>query len=134
MHFYYIIKKFRSLTVYRLRSIVYYENGEQISEKKSCKSNPVMGRFEYYDVKDIQGDASSIEHIFEIGTTVEGLRWKKFGPGFLDGWLYGKVDKSGHFTGHDIAYIYADLTTVIYGTFDNGVLIQGRERKVKGFR
>ena len=62
------------------------------------------------------------------------MEGQKFGPGFLDGWLFGNVDASGHFTGNDIAYIYADLTTVIYGTFANSTLIEGRERKVKGFR
>ena len=122
-------------SVHRLRSIVYYHNGESVPENVRYKDNPIFASFGSYRIQAADHrDVTNIETIFEIGTKLGKLRWRKFGPRFLDGWLYGNVDASGHFTGNDIAYIYADLTTVIYGTFDKGVLIKGRERKVKGFR
>ena len=118
-----------------MRSIVYHDADKSASKNQKYKRNPVFGNFVSYDVKDGHlGDITSFENILEIGTVLGKMRWKKFGSGFLDGWLYGIIDDSGQFTGDDIAYIYDDLTTVIYGTFDKGVLTNGRERRIKGFR
>ena len=118
-----------------MRSIVYYHKGESVPEQDVYKGNPISASFVSYRVEaSNHRDITNIETVLHIGTTLGTLRWKKFGPRFLDGWLYGKVDVTGNFTGNDIAYIYADLTTVIYGTFERGTLIKGRERKVKGFR
>jgi hypothetical protein len=118
-----------------LQSIVYHHEDAPVPKNEVYKSNPMVGSFEYFhDKEGHHGDTNTIGFVSKIGNLLGTLQWKKFGPGFLDGWLYGNVDASGHFTGNDIAYIYADLTTVIYGTFDNGILIKGRERKVKGFR
>ena len=51
-------------------------------------------------------------------------------------WLYGSLDTMwggpGEFSGADIAYIYPDLTTAILGTFDKGILIDGREVEIIG--
>ena len=33
------------------------------------------------------------------------------------GWIYGEVDKCGRFSGTNIAYIYPNLYTAIYGSF-----------------
>ena len=48
--------------------------------------------------------------------------------------MYGNVDSDGEFSGNDVAYIFPDLSTVISGKFEKGVLVEGRARKVKGFR
>ena len=80
------------------------------------------------------GDETYVEEVEDIGNKNSSLRWKKFGPGFWDGWLYGNIDSDGEFSGNDVAYIFADLSTVIFGKFEKGVLVEGRGRKVKGFR
>ena len=38
-------------------------------------------------------------------------------------WLYGKLDESGQFSGHSIAYIYNDLSTAMVGEFANGLMV-----------
>ena len=45
------------------------------------------------------------------------LTWAKFGDKAYDGWLYGRTDDEGYFTGDNITYVYDDLTTVIHGKF-----------------
>ena len=62
-----------------------------------------------------------------------GISWK----GLVGGaWLYGNLNPMwgapGEFSGADIAYIYPDMTTAILGTFDNGILIHGREVEIVG--
>lgn len=62
------------------------------------------------------------------------MSWKKFGLKPYDGWLYGPSDKLDSFSGTDIAHIYNDFSTVIYGNFSKGVLEAGQERRIKGYR
>ena len=40
------------------------------------------------------------------------------------GWIYGNVDENGDHTGHDIAYIYNDLSTAWLGHFEKGVMVK----------
>ena len=42
------------------------------------------------------------------------------------GWLYGQVDDHGHFSGHEIAYIYPNLSTALLGTFHKDQLVEAR--------
>ena len=44
----------------------------------------------------------------------------------MEGFLYGKVDDSGRFTGPDILYLYPDMLTGILGTWSQGSLVEGR--------
>ncbi len=113
-----------------LKSVVYHYDDE-----KATKSNSTFAEFSSYYVTDgHMGDNTYLDKVEEIGNRNSRLRWRKFGPGFWDGWLYGDVDSDGEFSGNDVAYIFADLTTVIYGKFRKGVLIEGKARKVKGYR
>jgi len=107
-----------------LKSVVYYYDDE-----KATKSNSTFAEFSSHYVTDgHMGDNTYLDKVEEIGNRNSRLRWRKFGPGFWDGWLYGNVDSDGEFSGNDVAYIFADLTTVIYGKFRKGVLIEGRAR------
>ena len=119
-----------------LKSVVYYyENVERKSDSTFDLSRSVFATFTSSHVNDgHMGDETYVEEVEEIGNKNSSLRWKKFGPGFWDGWLYGNVDSDGEFSGNDVAYIFADLSTVIFGKFEKGVLVEGRARKVKGFR
>jgi histone-lysine N-methyltransferase SETD7 len=47
-------------------------------------------------------------------------------------WLYGNVDDIGEFTGDQIAYIYPDLNTALFGKFVNGTMIDASEAKIVG--
>ena len=55
-----------------------------------------------------------------------GLTWQWRSNRLLDGFLYGKVDDSGQFTGPDILYLYPDMVTGILGTWRDGSLVEGR--------
>ncbi|TRY75439.1 hypothetical protein TCAL_09504 [Tigriopus californicus] len=57
-----------------------------------------------------------------------GIAWKWLEG---DGFLYGRLDRSGEFTGSNIAYLYPDLVTCLIGEFANGQLVQGRESKIQ---
>ena len=72
--------------------------------------------------------------VTEIRNHKTGLKWKKFGSGQYDGWLYGKTDSNGEFTGDNITYIYDNFASVIHGKFNKGVLVSGRASKITGFR
>lgn len=48
------------------------------------------------------------------------------------GWVCGKVDDNGEFTGEDIAYIYPDRKMAIKGKFMNGVLVEGYQCELIG--
>ena len=52
----------------------------------------------------------------------------------LEGFLYGKVDKEGKFTGNDITYIYPDFQTGLQGQFEDGVVVAARPVSVIGER
>ena len=55
-----------------------------------------------------------------------GLTWQWRSSKLLEGFLYGKVDDSGRFTGPDILYLYPDMVTGILGTWSQGSLVEGR--------
>ena len=57
---------------------------------------------------------------FENGIPT-GVCWR----GLIGGaWLYGIVDDIGEFTGDEIAYIYPDLNTALFGKFVNGTMVK----------
>ena len=58
-----------------------------------------------------------------------GVCWRELLGG---GWLHGRVNDAGHFTGHEIAYVYPDLKTAIVGQFERGLLIRGQAAEVVG--
>jgi len=62
------------------------------------------------------------------------MSWKKYGLKEFDGWLYGPTNEINPLHGTNIAYIFDDFETVIFGNFTNGILIEGRERRIKGYR
>ena len=55
-----------------------------------------------------------------------GLTWQWRSKRLAEGFLYGKVDNSGRFTGPDILYLYPDMVTGILGTWRDGNLVEGR--------
>jgi len=42
------------------------------------------------------------------------------------GWLVGQVDQNGQFSGPNIAFLYPDFSTALFGTYANGVLVKAR--------
>ena len=55
-----------------------------------------------------------------------GLTWQWRSKRLAEGFLYGKVDDLGRFTGPDILYLYPDMVTGILGTWRDGSLVEGR--------
>jgi histone-lysine N-methyltransferase SETD7 len=53
-----------------------------------------------------------------------GLMWQWRGGEIYHGFLYGKVDSQGRFTGDNITFIYPDLETGLQGKFVNGELVE----------
>ena len=45
------------------------------------------------------------------GSVMRGLAWQWRGDHSIDGFLYGRVDRRGRFTGSDITFLYPDLLT-----------------------
>ena len=45
------------------------------------------------------------------GSVIQGLAWQWRGDHMVDGFLYGRVDRRGRFTGSNITFIYPDLQT-----------------------
>ncbi len=75
-----------------------------------------------------------VTFVKEISSSVLNITWRIHGKGKFDGWFYGPTVDDGQFSGDNIAYIYQDLTTVILGTFQNGVLVAGKEARIKAYR
>jgi len=48
------------------------------------------------------------------------------------GWLVGRVDNTGAFTGTDIAFLYPDLSTALVGEWRDGQLVAGRSGRLTG--
>jgi len=46
------------------------------------------------------------------------------------GWLVGRVDDTGAFTGADIAFLYPDLSTALVGEWRDGQLVAGRSSRL----
>ena len=59
--------------------------------------------------------------VFEGNISV-GLAWQSRTNRRMDGFLYGKVDHYGIFTGDNITFIYPDFLTGLRGSFVHGVL------------
>jgi hypothetical protein len=51
-------------------------------------------------------------------------------PNEAQGFLYGKLDKKKEFTGDDLAYIYPDYLTALYGKFEKKFMKSARLSKV----
>ena len=69
-----------------------------------------------------------------VGRYFRGLRsgfcWRGcFGTGYL----CGRVDSCGEFTGKDMAYIYPDFKTVLRGEFEKERLVSGQICQIEGF-
>ena len=45
------------------------------------------------------------------GSVIQGLAWQWRGDHRIDGFLYGRVDRWGRFTGSNITFLYPDLLT-----------------------
>ena len=59
-------------------------------------------------------------------------KWSKFGKGEHDGWLY--QENPDDLSNKKVTYIYDDFSTVIYGIFENKILIEGYASKIVAFR
>ena len=59
-------------------------------------------------------------------------KWSRFGNGEHDGWLYQENPED--LSNKKVTYIYDDFSTVIYGTFENKILIEGYASKIIAFR
>jgi hypothetical protein len=57
-----------------------------------------------------------------IGNLPIGLAWQSRSGRKMEGFLYGKVDQNGEFTGNNITFIYPDFLTGLRGSFAAGVL------------
>ena len=51
-------------------------------------------------------------------------------PTFGAGYLYGPLDETYSFTGKEIAYVYPDFKTAIYGTFEKSEMKDGKSCKI----
>lgn len=60
-----------------------------------------------------------------------GFCWKGC---FGGGYLCGRVDKEGEFSGDDLAYIYPGFDMALRGRFDKELLVEARLCRVEGFR
>jgi len=60
--------------------------------------------------------------------------WQWQSERMLEGFLYGKVDKEGKFTGNDIIYIYPDFQTGLQGQFEDGLVVAARPISIIGER
>ena len=61
-------------------------------------------------------------------------KWSKFGNGEHDGWLYQENPEDLGSWDKKVTYIYDDFSTVIHGTFENKILIEGYASKIVAFR
>jgi len=50
------------------------------------------------------------------------------------GWLVGRVDDNGAFTGTDIAFLYSNLSTALVGEWRDGKLVAGRSSRLTGLQ
>ena len=63
-----------------------------------------------------------------------GISWKARGKTLNDGWLYGSVNKTSHFTGDGIAFVYPDLSTALLGRFRHEVMLAAKEVRIRAIR
>ena len=100
-----------------------------VSIQGSLKNGKLHGLVEMYGILTRDPQDACAESIFEglsfIGRyengTPAGVCWRQLVGG---SWLYGQVDKDGHFSGDNIAYIYQDLKLALIGRFKKGMLVR----------
>ena len=56
----------------------------------------------------------------------QGKAWQWRSGRMLEGFLYGKVDQEGKFTGDEITFLYPDLLTGLHGKFVDGEVQEAR--------
>ena len=76
--------------------------------------------------------------VVTIGTFVRnipsGLAWQWRSKRMTEGFLYGEVDRRGHFSGENITFVYPDFLTGLRGRFEHGVLVDATAVDVFGER
>ena len=75
---------------------------------------------EEHEVNDTDDEKGFLTIAFYKNDKPSGLAWQWKSERVHEGFLYGKVDKKGEFTGDDILYIYPDFETGLRGTFRKG--------------
>ena len=94
-----------------------YRTGhERDDEDHELKGGLTIGKF--YGNKPVKGH----------------FMWQWRGGRMIDGFLYGRIDGHGEFTGNDICFIYPDLKTGLQGQFINGRLIEAKAVEIIGER
>ena len=58
-----------------------------------------------------------------------GVVWSRVRGG---AWIVGQTDDQGDLTGENIAYLYPDFSTAIFGEFRKGMLVRGKAARVTG--
>jgi len=64
----------------------------------------------------------------------KGFAWQWQSERLLEGFLFGKVNETGSFTGNDIIYIYPDFQTGLRGQFEDGFVVAARPVSIIGER
>ena len=64
----------------------------------------------------------------------QGITWQWLARRHMEGFLYGKLDSVGRFSGDDIIFIYPDMLTGIRGEFRDGELVSGSPVDITGER
>ena len=76
--------------------------------------------------------------VVTIGTFVRkipsGLAWRWRSKRMTEGFLYGKVDRRGQFSGENITFVYPDFLTGLRGRFEHGVLVDATAVDIIGER
>merc|ERR1711892_176704 len=71
------------------------------------------------------GELNYIGH-YKAGLPI-GMTWVSVKGG---GWIVGCVDSQGNHSGPEIAFLYPDLTTALFGEFKNGMLVHAKEARI----
>ena len=50
------------------------------------------------------------------------------------GYFYGPVNSQNQISGKNLIYLYPDFDTVLFGTFNEGKMVQAREAKIIAYK
>ena len=93
----------------------------------SLAEGPVVSRFTRTE-SSLDSETCSPGQVTSGPCITRYSRGVRTGPVWLSllggGWLHGVPDQRGEMTGHQIMYIYPDLTTVLCGSFTKGVMVR----------
>ena len=106
-------------------SFTTYQRGKTTSEW-NYNITTIPDQISWWLDSQEESEKSFIQSAKTIRQRNSSLCWQWRNNSKISGFLYGKVDENGEFSGENISFIYPDFLTGLKGVFEAGILRSGQ--------